>query len=155
MAYFVRRAEDVRIGGVGLFGGHLVTRSRPFVMKADISARPPSSSMNCGVEPGFVDLELGVDEESVAVETLDVVALVGAAVAPDVDVVFLHRGDEHGAGDSAADGGGVEVGDAGGGDVEGSGLEGGEAFADKSGRRQSMRRARSAPYSRALRGISS
>ena len=85
------------------------------------------------VEPGLVDFEVGIDEQAVAVEALDVVALEGAAVAPDADVVFLHGGDEHGAGDGAADGGGVEVGDAGGGDVEGSGLEGGEAFADELG----------------------
>ena len=84
-----------------------------------------------GVEPGLVDLEVGVDEQAVAVEALDVVALEGGAVAPDVDVVFLHGGDEHGAGDGAADGRGVEVGDAGGGDVEGAGLERGDAFADE------------------------
>jgi hypothetical protein len=46
-----------------------------------------------------------------------------------VDVVLLHGGDEHGTCDSAADRSGVEVGDAGSGDVEGSGLEGGDAFA--------------------------
>lgn len=51
--------------------------------------------------------------------------------SPDVDVVFLHGGDEHGAGDGAADGRRVEVGDAGGGDVEGAGLEGGDAFANE------------------------
>ena len=87
--------------------------------------------MNCGVEPGLVDLEVRVDEEAVAVEALDVVALEGGAVAPDVDAVFLHGGDEHGAGDGAADGRGVEVGDAGGGDVEGAGLQRGDAFADE------------------------
>ena len=38
---------------------------------------------------------------------------------------------QHGAGDGAADGRGVEVGDAGGGDVEGAGLERGDAFADE------------------------
>ena len=82
-----------------------------------------------GVEPGLVDLEVGIDEQAVAVEALDVVAFEGGAVAPDVDVVLLHGGDEHGAGDGAADGRGVEVGDAGGGDVEGAGLERGDAFA--------------------------
>jgi hypothetical protein len=67
-----------------------------------------------GVEPGLVDLEVGIDEQAVAVEALDVVAFEGGAVAPDVDVVLLHGGDQHGAGDGAADGRGVEVGDAGG-----------------------------------------
>ncbi len=87
--------------------------------------------MKSGVEPGLVDLEVRVDEQAVAIEALDVVALEGRAVAPDVDVVFLHGGDQHGAGDGAADGCRVEVGDAGGGDVERAGLEGGDAFANE------------------------
>ncbi len=85
----------------------------------------------CGVEPGLVDLEIGIDEQAVAVEALDVIAFEGGAVAPDVDVVLLHGGDEHGAGDGAADGGGVEVRDAGGGDVECAGLQRGDAFANQ------------------------
>ena len=48
-----------------------------------------------------------------------------------MDVVLLHGGDEHGAGDSAADRRGVEVGDAGSGDVEGACLERGDAFANE------------------------
>jgi hypothetical protein len=48
-----------------------------------------------------------------------------------VDVVLFHGGDEHGAGDGAAERGGVEVGDASSGDVEGAGLERGDAFANK------------------------
>jgi hypothetical protein len=46
--------------------------------------------MKACVEPGLVDLEAGIDEQAVAVEALDVVALEGGAVAPDVDVVLLH-----------------------------------------------------------------
>jgi hypothetical protein len=42
------------------------------------------------VEPGLVDLQAGVDEHAVAVEALDVVALVGGAVAEDVHVVAAH-----------------------------------------------------------------
>ena len=49
---------------------------------------------------------------------------------------------------------GVEVGHARGGDVKGAALQRGEAFATSCAR-QSMRRALSAPYSSALRGISS
>jgi len=64
------------------------------------------------VQPGFVDFQTRVGHEAVAVEALDIVALVGAAVAPDVHVVFLHRRDQHGAGDGAAERGGVEVGQA-------------------------------------------
>ena len=80
------------------------------------------------VEPRLVDAQLRVGEQSVAVEPLDVVALEGAAVAPDVDAVFLHRDDQHRAGDGAAERRGVEVGGAAGGDVEGAALDGGDAL---------------------------
>ena len=53
---------------------------------------------------------LGVGEQPVAVEALDVVALERAAVAPDVDVVLAHRDDEHRAGDGAPERRRVEVG---------------------------------------------
>ena len=43
----VRRAEDVRVGGVRLLGAHLVREARALAMYSDISLRPPSSSMNC------------------------------------------------------------------------------------------------------------
>src|SRR5205807_1784210 len=68
-----------------------------------------------GVEPGLIDLEVRVDEQAVTIEALDVIALEGRAVAPDVDVIFLHGGHQHCAGDRTADGCRVEVGDAGGG----------------------------------------
>ena len=41
----VGRAEDIAVGRVGFFGAHLVAEAVA-VMNADISARPPSSSMN-------------------------------------------------------------------------------------------------------------
>ena len=123
-------AEDVGVGGVGLLGGHLVAEAGLLHEGRHLGAAAELVDEG-GVEPGLVDLEVGIDEQAVAVEALDVVALEGGAVAPDVDVVFLHGGDQHGAGDGAADGRGVEVGDAGGGDVEGAGLEGGDAFADE------------------------
>ena len=87
--------------------------------------------MKLRIEPGLINLEVRVDEQAVAVEALDVVAFEGGAVAPDVDVVFAHRRDEHSAGNGASDGRGVEVGDAGGGDVERPRLQRGEAFADQ------------------------
>ncbi len=127
---FVGGAEEVGVGGVGLFGRHLVVEAGADEELGHLLAAAEFVDEGL-VEPGLVDLEVGVDEEAVAVEALDVVALEGGAVAPDVDVVFLHGGDEHGAGDGAADGRGVEVRDAGGGDVEGAGLEGGDAFADE------------------------
>src|SRR5690606_6645669 len=88
-----------------------------------------------GVEPGLVDTKARVGEQAVAVEALDVVALVGRSVAPDVDAVFLHGAHEHGAGDSAAERGRVEVRLAAGADVERAALQGYEALFDQSGLR--------------------
>ena len=76
---------------------------------------------------------LRVDEQPVAVEALDVVALVGAAVAPDVDAVVVHRLHEQRAGDGAAERRGVEVRLAGGGDVERTALQRDEALVDELG----------------------
>src|SRR5690606_41707889 len=80
------------------------------------------------VQPRLVDLQFGVGQQTVAVETLDIIALVGATVAPDMDVVFFHGSNQHGAGDSAANRRGVEVSDTAGGDVKGVALQSGNPF---------------------------
>ena len=82
--------------------------------------------MNVLIEPRLVDPQAGIGEQPVAVEPLDVVALERAAVTPDVDVVFLHRADEHRAGHGAADRRGIEIRHAGGRDVERAALQNGE-----------------------------
>ena len=74
-----------------------------------ISRRPPSSSTNAVVEPRLVDAQVRVREQAVAVEALDVVALVRRAVAPDVDAVLGHRLHEQRPGDGAAERRRVEV----------------------------------------------
>ena len=84
-----------------------------------------------GVEPRLVDAQLRVDQQAVAVEALDVVALVGAAVAPDVDAVGVHRLDEQRAGHRPTERGRVEVRLAGRGDVEGAALQRHQALADE------------------------
>ena len=83
------------------------------------------------IEPRLVDLEIRIREQPVAIEALDVVSLERAAIAPDVDLVFFHRDDEHRAGDGAADRRGVEVGNARGGDVERAALQRREPFGDE------------------------
>ena len=83
------------------------------------------------VEPRLVDAEARVGEQAVAEEPLDVVALVGRAVAPDVDAVLAHRVDEHRPGDGAPERGRVEVRLAGARDVEGAALERDEPFVDE------------------------
>ena len=127
---FVGCAEDVGVGRVGLFGGHLVAEAGLGHEGRHLGTAAELVDESC-VEPRLVDLEVRVDQQAVAIEALDVIALEGGAVAPDVDVIFLHRSHQHRAGDSAADGCRVEVGDAGGGDVERAGLERGDAFANE------------------------
>ncbi|OQC05764.1 MAG: hypothetical protein BWX79_02225 [Alphaproteobacteria bacterium ADurb.Bin100] len=123
----VRGAQHVGVGGVGFLGRHLVAEAVGRHEGGHFGA-PAQLIDERLVQPGLVDLERRVCEQAVAVEALDVVAFKGAAIAPDVDVVFLHRGHQHGAGDGAADRGGVEVGDARGRDVEGAALQRGNAF---------------------------
>ena len=68
----------------------------------------------------------GFVEQPVAEEPLDVVALVGRPVTPDVDAVLVHRVDEQRARDGAAERRRVEVRLAGVRDVEGPALQGDE-----------------------------
>ena len=115
-------AEDVGIGRVRLLGGHAVVETGLRQVRRHL--RPPAQLVDeCLVEPRFVDAQFGIGQQAVAVEPLDVVALEGAAIAPDVDVVLPHRGDEHRAGDGPAQGRRVEVGDPRRRDVEGAALE--------------------------------
>ena len=124
---FVRRAEDVRVGRVRLLDAHLVGEAGALHVLGHLLAAAELVDERL-IEPRLVDAQRRVGEQAVAIEPLDVVALERAAVAPDVDVVVLHREDEHRAGDGAADRRGVEVGDAGGRDVERAALQRGEAL---------------------------
>ena len=119
---FVSRAQDVRVGRVRLLGAHAIGEPGPLHVLRHLLAAAELVDERL-IEPGLVDSQRRVREQAVAIEPLDVVALVRAAVAPDVHVVVLHREDEHRAGDGAADGRRVEVGHAGGGDVEGAALK--------------------------------
>ena len=106
---FVRGAEHVRVGRVGLFGAHAVLEpGAPHVLRHLGAAAQFVDELL--VEPRLVDPQARVGQQAIAVEPLDVVPFERAAVAPDVDVVFLHRHDEHRAGHGAADGRRVEVG---------------------------------------------
>ena len=124
---FVCCAEHIGIGGIGFF-------SRPFVLEAVgdqefahfVAAAEFVNELL--VEPRFVDFQRGIGEQTITVETFDVVAFVGATVAPNVHVVFFHGGNEHGAGYGAAKRRGVEIGHAAGGNVERAALDGGDAF---------------------------
>src|SRR5207302_195103 len=127
---FVRGAEHVRVGRVRLLGAHAVREAgalhvlRHFTASAELVDEAL-------IEPRLVDAKTRVREEAVAIEPFDVVALERAAVAPDVDVVFLHRRDQHRAGHRAAERGGVEVRYSGRGDVERAALQRRQSFGDQ------------------------
>ena len=141
-------APDVRVGGVRLLGASRGRGSCARRSHSLISVRPPSSVTKSCVEPRLVDAQPRVGQQAVAVEPLDVVALVGRAVAPDVDAVVVHRAHQQGAGDGAAERRGVEVGLAGGADVERAAGQGDEALLDQ-GRACSRRCGRSRRRTRA------
>ena len=44
-----------------------------------------------GIQPRLVDLQFGVGQQALAIETFNIVTFIGAAVTPDVDAVFFHR----------------------------------------------------------------
>jgi hypothetical protein len=127
---FVRGAEHVRVGRIGLLGAHVVREPGLFHVVRHLAPATQFIDERL-IEPRLVDAQARIGQQAVAVEPLDIVPLEGAAVPPDIDVVFLHRNDEHRAGDGAADGRGVEVGHTGRRDVEGAGLECGDAFLDE------------------------
>ena len=148
---FVGGTQHVGVGRVGFFNRHFVVEAvgnqkfAHFVTAAEFVDK-------LLVEPRFVDFQRRIGQEAVTVETLDVVAFVGAAVAPDIHIVFFHGGNEHGAGNGAAQRRGVEVGDAAGGNVERAALDGGDAFMCQL--RAAVNQAGvSAPYSIAFLGM--
>ena len=105
----VRGAPDVGVGRVGLLGAVAVGQA---VLEQPLRHLLAATQFGDegGVEPRLVDAQLRVGQQAVAVEPLDVVALEGRAVAPDLHVVLEHRADQQGAGHGAAERGGVEVG---------------------------------------------
>ena len=110
-------APDVGVGGVRLLLAVAVGQVALGEPGAHLGATPELVH-ELGVQPRLVDQQRRVGEQAVAVEPLDVVALEGRAVAPDVDAVLVHGADQLGAGDRTAQRGGVEVGAAAGADVE-------------------------------------
>jgi len=120
-------APDIRVGGVRLLLGVAVRQTTFGEPLAHLVASAQLGD-EIGVEPRLVDAQLGIGHQAVAVEPLDVVALVGRPVAPDRDIVLSHRLHQHGAGDRSADRGGVEVVLARRDDVERAALQGEQAL---------------------------
>ncbi len=128
----MRGAEQVAVGAVGFFCAHFVVEAVRDQELAHLGAAAELVD-EALVQPGFVDFQRRVGEQAVAVEALDVVALEGAAVAPDVHFVGLHGRYQQGAGDGAPERRGVEVGVARGADVKGPGLQRRQPFGHELG----------------------
>ena len=98
---FVCCAPNVCVGGVRLF-------SRCFVRKLArckelAHLRTATHFINeGGVKPWLVNAKRWIHHEAIAIETFDVVALVGAAIAPDINAVFLHGAHEQCSGNGTA-----------------------------------------------------
>src|SRR5690606_6839462 len=123
----MRGTQHVGIGGVGFLGRHLVVETVFLHVLGHLGTA--TQLINKGlVQPRFVNLQFGVGQQTVAVETLNVVALVGAAIAPDMNIVLFHGGHQHGTGYSAANRRGVEVGDTARGDMKSVALQSGNPF---------------------------
>ncbi len=124
---FMGGAEHVGICRIGFFHRHLVIEARldhefrHFLATAQFLDE-------LVVEPRLVDAQVRIDQQAVAVETLDIVTLEGTAVTPDINLVFAHGGHQHGAGYCTSERCGVEVSDACRGDVESAALQGGDTF---------------------------
>ncbi len=126
----VRRAPDVRVGGVRLLDRRAV---REVALEQPLAHLLATAELldELRVEPRLVDPERRVREQAVAEEALDVVALVGRPVAPDVDAVLAHRVHEHRPRDGAAERRRVEVRLAAARDVEGAALQRHEPLVDE------------------------
>ena len=126
----VGRAEEVRIGRVGLLHARAIRHTGSVEILRHLLAAAQFAD-ECSVEPRLVDAQARVGEQPVTIEALDVVTLVRAAVAPDVDVVFAHGDHQHRTGDGAAERRRVEIGRARGRDVKGACLQRRDALGDE------------------------
>jgi hypothetical protein len=104
----VRRPEQVGVGRVRLLRRGPVRKAALGKPLAHLRATTELADES-GVEPRLVDAQVLVREQAVAVEPLDVVALVRRAVTPDLDVVAGHRPHEQRPGDGATERGRIEV----------------------------------------------
>ena len=80
----MRRAPDIRVGGISLLLRHLV--SEPGLLHELGHLFAPAEFVDeVLVQPWFVNAKAGVREQPVSIEPLDVIAFERAAITPDVD----------------------------------------------------------------------
>ena len=94
----VRGTKHVGVSGVGFFGRHLVAKARLGHEGGHFCTATQLINEKL-IEPRLVDFEGWVGQQTIAVKTLNVVALEGAAITPNIDIILLHCGYQHRAGD--------------------------------------------------------
>ena len=105
---FVSGAEDIRIRGISLLCAVAVRKivgNEPFRH----FLAPAEFGDEILIEPRLINTKLWICEQTITIETFDVIALVSRAIAPDGDAILQHCADQHRAGDSAAEWCGVEI----------------------------------------------
>ncbi|CQR22800.1 Uncharacterised protein [Yersinia enterocolitica] len=84
-----------------------------------------------GIQPGLVNFQLSISQQTVTIETLDIITFVSTTITPDIHAIFFHSGNQHGASDSAAQWGGVKVSHTSSGVMEGTTLNSGDPFSNQ------------------------
>ena len=127
---FMSGAEHVGVGRIGLLSAHAVVKA--FFLQEGGHFSAAAEFLDEGnVEPGLINFQARIGEQPVAVEALNVVALIGRTVTPDVHAVFTHGGNEHRTRYSAAERRGVEVELTARRNMESTGLNSSDAFVHK------------------------
>ena len=108
MLGFVRSTQEVGVGGVGLFSRHTIVKTFGLQERAHFSAAAQFIN-KVTVKPGLIDLQIRIGQQTITIETFDVIALVGRTVAPDVYAIFARGVNQHRARHSAAQRRRVEI----------------------------------------------
>ena len=123
-------APDIGVSRVGLLHAGAVAIATRLQPLAHLFA-PTQLSHELHVEPRLIYFQVGIGKQTIAVEALDVVALVGTAITPNVHAVLFHGIDQHRARHGAAQWGGVEIRLASAADVERTTLQRDQALIDQ------------------------
>lgn len=75
----MRRTQHVGVGGVGFLNRHLVVKAAGnHKLRHLMTATQLVDEV--GIQPRLVDLQLGVGQQAITIETFDIVAFIGATV---------------------------------------------------------------------------
>ncbi len=124
---FVRCAQHIGVGGIRFFDGHLIVKTAGNHEFRHLMTTTQFVD-EVGIQPRFVNLQLGVGQQAITIETFDIVAFIGTAVTPDIHAIFFHGGNQHGARHGAAQRSGIEIGQAASGVMKSTALNRSDTF---------------------------